>query len=51
MVEEKNDDALSRAFNIPGAREGSVKNNESDILLLKRRIKALELRVLDLEGS
>jgi hypothetical protein len=51
MVEEKNDDALSRAFNIPGAREGSVKNNESDILLLKRRINTLEERFHGLVAS
>ena len=48
-MDERNDNALSRPFSIPGAREGSIKNNESEILLLKRRIKALEERVEALE--
>ncbi len=48
-MESSKDKPLSRSFNIPTAREGSVKNNESDILLLKRRIKALEKRIEALE--
>jgi hypothetical protein len=48
-VESWRDKPLSRPFNIPTAREGSVKNNESEIIALKRRIKALEERVKTLE--
>ena len=40
---------LSRPFNIPNSRDGSVKNNESEILLLKRRIRELEERIEALE--
>lgn len=49
MVEDRNDKPLSRPFNIPSSRDGSVKNNESEILLLKRRIQELEERVKALE--
>jgi hypothetical protein len=49
MVESWRDKPLSRPFNIPTAREGSVKNNESEIIVLKRRIKALEERIEALE--
>jgi hypothetical protein len=44
MVESWRDKPLSRPFNIPTAREGSVKNNESEIIALKRRVKELEER-------
>jgi hypothetical protein len=44
MVEETADKPLSRTFGIPGARTGSVKNNESDIVLLRKRIAELEER-------
>lgn len=43
-MDEQNDKPLSRAFGLPGARKGSIKNNESEIILLKRRIKELERR-------
>ena len=43
-MESWRDKPLSRPFNIPTAREGSVKNNESEIIALKRRIKVLEER-------
>ena len=36
-MESWRDKPLSRPFNIPSAREGSVKDNESEILLLKKR--------------
>jgi hypothetical protein len=51
MVESWRDKPLSRPFNIPTAREGSVKNNESEIIVLKRRIKALEERFHGLVAS
>lgn len=35
---------LSTTFSAPGPRKGSIKNNESEIIVLKRRIKALEER-------
>jgi hypothetical protein len=44
MVDEQRDRPLSRTFGIPAARQGSIKNNESEILLLKRRIRELEER-------
>ncbi len=50
-MDEKRDRPLSRTFGIPAARQGSIKNNESEILLLKRKIRELEERVGDLEGS
>jgi hypothetical protein len=43
MVEWK-DKPLSRPFNIPSSRKGSIKNNESEIIALKRRIRILEER-------
>ena len=43
-MESWRDKPLSRPFNVPSFRDGSVKNNESEIILLKRRIKALEER-------
>ena len=43
-MEDRRDKPLSRPFNIPSSRDGSVKNNESEILLLKRRIRELEER-------
>jgi hypothetical protein len=49
MVDEKRDRPLSRTFGIPAARQGSIKNNESEILLLKRRIRELEARIEALE--
>jgi hypothetical protein len=49
MVESWRDKPLSRPFNIPAAREGSVKNNESEIVALKRRIRELEKRIESLE--
>jgi hypothetical protein len=49
MVESWRDKPLSRPFRIPSAREGSIKNNESEIIALKRRIKALEERIEALE--
>jgi hypothetical protein len=49
MVDEKTDNVLSQEFNIPGARKGSIKNNESEIFLLKRRIRELEARIEALE--
>ena len=36
---------------IPGKAEVNAKDLETEIILLKRRIKALEERVNDLEGS
>lgn len=48
-MEETADKPLSRTFGIPGARTGSIKNNESDIVLLRRRLTELEKRVTDLE--
>jgi hypothetical protein len=42
MVEDWKSKPLSRPFGIPSSRDGSVKNNESEILLLKRRIRELE---------
>lgn len=50
-MEETADKPLSRNFRIPAVRKGSVKNNESDIVLLRRRLTELEKRVEDLEGS
>lgn len=50
-MEDSRSKPLSLTFGIPAARQGSIKNNESEILLLKRRIKALEDRVEALEGS
>jgi hypothetical protein len=44
MVEDWKDKPLNRPFGIPSSRDGSVKNNESEILLLKRRIRELEER-------
>jgi hypothetical protein len=44
MVEDSTSKPISRSFNLPAARKGSIKNNESEIFLLKRRIKALEER-------
>lgn len=43
-MEDSTSKPLSRTFGIPTARSGSIKNNESEIFLLKRRIKALEER-------
>jgi len=43
-VEDSTSKPLSRTFGIPAARKGSIKNNESEILLLKKRIKVLEER-------
>ena len=43
-MESWKDKPLNRPFNIPSSRDGSVKNNESEILLLKRRIRELEER-------
>ena len=40
-MENPTDKPLSQTFGIPAAREGSVKNNESEILLLKRRTNEL----------
>jgi hypothetical protein len=40
-VEQWKDRPLSRPFNIPSSRSGSIKNNESEIILLKKRIKEL----------
>jgi hypothetical protein len=48
-VEDSTSKPLSRAFNLPASRQGSIKNNESEIFLLKRRIKELEARVEALE--
>lgn len=46
---ELNDNPLSAKFNIPAAREGSIKNNESEIVLLRRALKTtnndLQIRV------
>lgn len=44
MVESWSDKPLSRPFNIPSSRTGSIKNNESEIIALKRRIRVLEER-------
>ena len=49
-MEDSTSKPISRAFNLPASRKGSIKNNESEIFLLKRRIKALEDRVEDLES-
>ena len=43
-MEDSTSKPLSLTFGIPAARQGSIKNNESEILLLKRRIKGLEER-------
>ena len=43
-MEDSTSKPLSRTFGIPAARKGSIKNNESEILLLKKRIKVLEER-------
>ena len=43
-MEDSTSKPLSRTFGIPAARKGSIKNNESVILLLKKRIKVLEER-------
>ena len=43
-MEDSTSKPLSLTFGIPAARQGSIKNNESEILLLKRRIKVLEER-------
>jgi cell division protein FtsB len=48
-VEETVDKPLSRTFGIPAARTGSIKNNESDIVLLRKKIAQLESRVRVLE--
>ena len=40
-MEQWKDRPLSRPFNIPSSRSGSIKNNESEIILLKKRIKEL----------
>lgn len=46
---ELNDSPLSAKFEVPAAREGSVKNNESEIVLLRRALKTtnndLQVRV------
>ncbi len=39
MVEQWKDKPLSRPFNIPSSRSGSIKNNESEIILLKKKLK------------
>jgi microcystin-dependent protein len=39
MVEQWKDKPLSRPFNIPSSRSGSIKNNESEIILLKKKFK------------
>jgi flagellar motility protein MotE (MotC chaperone) len=49
VEQKKSKRVLSTAFFAPTAREGSVKNNESEIIVLKRRIKALEERIEALE--
>jgi hypothetical protein len=43
-VEDSTSKPLSRTYGIPASRSGSVKNNESEILLLKKRIRVLEER-------
>jgi hypothetical protein len=35
---------VNSGFNMPSSREGSIKNNESEIFLLKRRVRELEKR-------
>lgn len=40
-MEDWKDKPLNRPFRIPASREGSVKNNESEIILLKKRAKEL----------
>ena len=44
MVEDSTSKPLSVTYGIPAARSGSIKNNESEILLLKKRIRILEER-------
>ena len=41
---------LSRPFRIPNQREGSVKNNESEIVVLRNKLKKLEERIEALEA-
>jgi hypothetical protein len=48
-VEETADKPLSRTYGIPAYRRGSTKNNESEIIVLKRKIKELEKRIEALE--
>jgi len=43
-VEDSTSKPLSQTFGIPASRSGSTKNNESEILLLKKRIRILEER-------
>lgn len=43
-MEDSTSKPLSRTYGIPASRSGSVKNNESEILLLKKRIRILEER-------
>jgi hypothetical protein len=42
MVEETADKPLGKTYGIPSSRQGSIKNNESDIVLLRRRVTELE---------
>lgn len=49
-MEDSTSKPISRAFNLPASRKGSIKNNESEIFLLKRRIKDLEARIVALEA-
>lgn len=43
-MEDSTSKPLSVTYGIPAARQGSIKNNESEILLLKKRIRELEER-------
>lgn len=49
-MEDSTSKPIRQGFNLPASRKGSVKNNESEILLLKRRIKDLEARIVALEA-
>ena len=40
-MEDWKDKPLNKPFRIPASREGSIKNNESEIILLKKRAKEL----------
>ena len=41
---------LNKRFGIPSQRQGSVKNNESEIVVLRNKLKKLEERIEALEA-
>lgn len=48
-MEDSTSEPIRQGFNLPASRKGSIRNNESEIFLLKRRIRELEARIVALE--